>query len=106
MPHAELGLTANAGHKVWDRQYKFRLRLGPLTLQQYMDFLPEGSAWSPLRAIARFFSGDETDFELQLVLKRDEVPACELNYTPQLGWSTWAKTARMPRDPDETVLRI
>ena len=107
----QLGVGAVVGDEIWDQQSAARIRLGPLTLQQYLDFLPEGSAWLPLRAIARFFSGDETDFELQLVLKRGEVPACELDLamqpeSPRLGWTTWAKTAPMGRDPNETVLRI
>ena len=107
----QLGIGAVVGDEIWDQQSAARIRLGPLTLREYMDFLPEGSAWSPLRAITRFFSGDETDFELQLVLKRDDVPACELDAVkgdeaPRLGWSTWARTAPMRRDPDDTVLRI
>jgi type VI secretion system protein ImpH len=91
-----------------------RLRLGPLTLAQYIDFLPDGSAHEPLRAITRFFAGEGLDFEVQLILKRDEVPVCELDDTlseqgrivPQLGWSTWAKSAPMGRDPGDTILRI
>src|SRR5207245_642061 len=34
-PGAQLGVSATIGSKVWDRQSKFRLRLGPLTLAQY-----------------------------------------------------------------------
>jgi type VI secretion system protein ImpH len=76
-----------------------------------MDFLPQGSAWEPLRAITRFFSGDAIDFEVQLVLRRDEVPACELEEEPdttgpQLGWTTWVRTARLNRDADDTILRL
>ena len=47
---------------------------------------------------------------MQLILKRDEVPACELDdvvaVVPQLGWSTWVKSAPMTRDPADTILRI
>ena len=67
------------GDEIWDQGAGVRIRLGPLDLKQYLDFLPEGSAYAPLRAITRFFSGDEIDFEVQLVLKREEVPACELD---------------------------
>jgi type VI secretion system protein ImpH len=110
----QLGVGAVVGDEIWNQQAGIRLRLGPLSLRQYVDFLPEGSAFEPLRAITRFFSGDEVDFEIQLVLKRDEVPACELDdkrglrdhVSPQLGWSTWAKTVPMNRDPGDTILRI
>jgi type VI secretion system protein ImpH len=109
----QLGAGAIVGDEIWDQQSGVRIRLGPLTLKQYMDFLPRGSALQPLRAITRFFSGDEIDFEVQLVLRSDEVPPCELSeaqasdiLTPQLGWTTWAKTAAMTRDPGDTILRL
>jgi type VI secretion system protein ImpH len=107
----QLGIGAVVGDEIWDQQSSALIRLGPLTLAQYMDFLPEGSAWSPLQAITRFFSGDEVDFEVQLVLKCNDVPQCRLDIdaaeeAPRLGWSTWVKTAPMRRDPDDTVLRI
>lgn len=35
-----LGAGAVLGARVWDRQHKFRIRLGPLTLAQYESFLP------------------------------------------------------------------
>jgi type VI secretion system protein ImpH len=106
----QLGVGAVVGDEVWEVQFGIRIVLGPLTLNQYRDFLPNGSAYLPMRTLARFFAGRETDYELQLVLKRDEVPACELgdesDTGPQLGWLTWNKTVPMGRDPRDTVLRI
>jgi type VI secretion system protein ImpH len=106
----QLGIGAVVGDEIWDQGAGVRVRLGPLDLRQYLDFLPEGTAYAPLRAITRFFSGDEIDFEVQLILKRDDVPACELDdvvaVVPQLGWSTWVKSAPMTRDPADTILRI
>ncbi|MPY87891.1 MAG: type VI secretion system baseplate subunit TssG [Luteitalea sp.] len=37
---ATLGAGAVVGRAVWDRQHKFRIHLGPLTLAQYESFLP------------------------------------------------------------------
>lgn len=108
----QLGVGAVAGDAIWDQQSGARIVIGPLTLKQYMDFLPEGTAWQPLRAITRFFSGDEIDFEVQLLLRRDDVPACEPGgrnsegMMPQLGWSTWVKTKPMSFDPGDTILRL
>jgi len=55
-----------------------RVKLGPLTLAQYRDFLPNGTAYRPLHGLLGFFAGAEFDFEVQLILQRDEVPVCEL----------------------------
>ncbi len=106
----QLGIGAVLGDEVWDQQSGVRLKLGPLTLRQYLDFLPNGSAYPELRSLTRFFAGNETDFDVQLILKHDEVPQCELGATnevaPQLGWLSWAKTRAMSREASDTILKI
>jgi len=105
-----LGFGVVVGDEVWDEQSRVRIRLGPLSLQQYLDFLPIGSAYGTLCAITKFFSGNEVDFEVQLVLKREETPGCELgaqdDRAPRLGWVSWAKTAPLGRDPSEAILQL
>lgn len=114
----QVGVGVIVGDEIWDQQSGVRIRLGPLSLEQYLDFLPDGTAYQPLKALVRFFEGDQMDFEVQLVLKRDEVPRAELGVeesrsqvrdlrvAAQLGWTTWAKTVPMGYDPSDTVLRI
>jgi type VI secretion system protein ImpH len=105
-----LGLGTVLGDEIWDQQSCVRVRLGPLTLKQYMEFLPDGSAHKPLRALIRFFAGTGLDCELQLVLKKEEAPPCELGAdsatAPRLGWLTWVRSAPMQRDPDDSILQI
>jgi type VI secretion system protein ImpH len=109
-PSEQLGLGAVVGDEVWNQQARARIRIGPLTLEQYLDFLPNGSAYQPLRALLRFWTNEEIDFEVQLILKRDEVPSCELGGEdrglPQLGWVTWMKSKPLDRDPEETVFEV
>jgi type VI secretion system protein ImpH len=106
----ELGFGAVVGDEVWDQQSKVRIVLGPLTLERYADFLPDGKSWEPLRAWVRFFSNDEWDFEVKLVLERRQVPACTLGAEgtagPQLGWVSWVKSMPFGRDPGDTVLDL
>jgi len=106
----QLGVGAVLGDEVWDQTARVRVKIGPLTLAQYEEFLPTGSAFEPLRVLTRFFANDELDFEVQLMLKRDEVPRCELGADgespPRLGWTTWGRTREMTRDPADTVLRL
>jgi type VI secretion system protein ImpH len=98
------------GDEVWNEQARVRIRLGPLSLAQYMDFLPDGTAYQPLRSLARFFAREEMGFEVQLVLKREDVPGCELGREDEtaarLGWISWAKSRPMGRDPEETILQL
>jgi len=53
----QLGFGAVAGDEIWDPQSRVRIVLGPLSLQQYLDFLPSGTAFSPLRSLVRFYAG-------------------------------------------------
>jgi len=112
VPHAELGRSANAGHKVWDRQYRFRLRLGPLTMAQYLDFLPGGSAWSALGDWVRLLAGPDLGWDVQLVLRHDHVPRPGLDRRIRLGLTSWLEPGgsrlcqrRPPTDRDELRLR-
>jgi len=106
----ELGFGVVVGDEVWNQQSRVRIVLGPLSLERYADFLPVGQCWESLRAWVRFFSNDEWDFEVKLILEREQVPACTLGAEgisgPQLGWVSWVKSASFSRNPDDTVLAI
>lgn len=105
-----LGMGAVVGDEIWDQQSRVRVKLGPMPLEKYRQFLPDGDAYESLKAITRFFSNDEFDFEIQLILKREDVPRCEVGgaeaTAPRLGWITWLKSAPLSRDPDETILNL
>lgn len=105
----QVALGAIAGDEVWDNQSSARIVLGPLTLQQYLDFLPNGSAYQPLCELSDFFSRREIDFQLQLILRREETPGIVLEDESagcMLGWTTWIKNAPITRDPSDTVLSL
>ena len=106
----ELGFGVVVGDEIWNQQSRVRIVLGPLGLDRYADFLPDGKSFEPLRSWVRFFSNDEWDFEVKLVLEREQVPACTLGAEgisgPQLGWVSWVKSAPFSRDPDDTVLAL
>jgi type VI secretion system protein ImpH len=107
--HNILGSTTVLGQRVWQQHARFRLRLGPLSLDEYGQFLPTGDALRPLLQLTRLFVGHNRTFDLQLVLKRTEVPPCRLGATgssaPRLGWTAWLPTRVWERDPDDTMLR-
>ena len=109
-PSEQLGLGAVVGDEVWNQQARARIRIGPLDLENYLDFLPNGSAYEPLRSLLRFWTNEEIDFEVQLILEREEVPRCQLggegDSAPQLGWVTWMKSKPMERHPEETIFNV
>lgn len=106
----ELGFGAVVGDEMWNQQSRVRIVFGPLSLERYADFLPDGQSFKPLQSWVRFFSNNEWDFELKLILDREQVPACSLGADgitgPQLGWVSWVKSAPFQRDPGDTVLAL
>jgi type VI secretion system protein ImpH len=105
-----MGVGTVVGDEVWYMQSKVRLILGPLSRKQFEDFLPGGTAHEPLRAITRMFAEQEMDFEAQLILKREDAPACVLggdgSGSARLGWISWVKSNPLDRDPSDTVLKL
>jgi type VI secretion system protein ImpH len=101
---ATLGSGAALGGRVWDRQHKFRIRLGPLTLDQYKSFLPGGVPLRKLVDWVRMYLCFEVDWDARLLLKHNEVPALRLGSGQQLGWTTWLGHRRMDNHADDLCL--
>lgn len=84
-----MGQGAVLGEMIPDRQHKFRLLLGPLGLQQYLDFTPNGRDMPALVDWVRAFVGFEFVWEVALQVVPDSVPPAILGAQERLGWSTW-----------------
>ena len=69
----QLGVGAVAGDEIWDQQSRLRVKLGPLTEERYLSFLPGGDAIGPLRDLTRFFCGTHLEIEVQLILCSDSI---------------------------------
>jgi type VI secretion system protein ImpH len=101
---ATLGSGAVLGRQVWDRQHKFRIRLGPLTLDQYESFLPGGTLLGKLVDWVRLYLCFELDWDVHLLLKHDEVPRLRLGGGQRLGWTTWLGRRRRDTDAGDLCL--
>jgi type VI secretion system protein ImpH len=101
---APLGAGAVLGGRVWDRQSKFRIHLGPLTLAQYESFLPGGAPLGKLVDWVRMYLCDELDWDVRLLLKHDAVPKLSLGGGPRLGLTTWLGPRRQAAPADDLHL--
>lgn len=72
-----------------DRQNKFRLVIGPLSLEQYLRFTPRGKDLPLLIEWVRGFIGFEFVWEVELRVRNDSAPPARLGAGEKLGWSTW-----------------
>lgn len=101
---SRLGRGATLGAAVWDRQHKIRLVLGPMCLEKYEDLLPCGSAGKTLRTWLLSYFGYEMKCDVQLVLKREEVPSATLSQVGRLGWSSWCGSRNNPSDAQDLIM--
>jgi type VI secretion system protein ImpH len=104
-----LGIDTVVGRNVWDDQSKFRVRIGPLGLDEFLDFLPGGRLVDELMDLIRLFVRGELDFDVQLVLKAADVPWCRLSSDPasaaRLGQTSWLRSQDFVDDKDDSIIR-
>jgi type VI secretion system protein ImpH len=105
----ELGVNLTVGKRIWDVQSRFRLRIGPLTWTQFRSLMPDGPNLRPLCQVTRMFVGPDLDFDVQPVLRPDEVRPCRLNPAkeagPYLAWNTWLPGRPRERPVDDAVFQ-
>jgi type VI secretion system protein ImpH len=110
MESQRLGFGTIVGDEVWDQQGTVTIRLGPMPLSQYLDFLPGASAHRQLAAWLRLYSRQQLDFVVRLVLAKEDVPEIRLTSEEgemaRLGFASWLKKKPFTRDPDEATYRM
>lgn len=104
LENTRLGATLILGRHFWECQQKFRIRMGPMDFSEFQRFLPGSDSIRRLIAWIRNYTGDEFQWELQLILKATEVPNICLGKRGQLGWSTWLRSHRFMKNPEVITL--
>jgi type VI secretion system protein ImpH len=95
-PAGGLGMGTSLGGRVWSRQAKFRIKIGPLDLAEYKRLLPGGISLYRLAAVVRNYIGEMLDWDVNLLLAAGQAPAMRLGQEGELGWTTWVGTP--PKD--------
>ena len=75
-----------------------------MSFAEFRRMLPGGESLRRLVAMVRSYLGDELDWDVNLVLKRDEVPAVKLGEQGLLGWTTWLGERPEGADADDLIL--
>ncbi|CAN7145012.1 type VI secretion system baseplate subunit TssG [Massilia sp. LjRoot122] len=88
--HALLGASTIAGARVWQRDLRLRLVVGPLDRPGFNDFLPGGLAARALRSMLAMFTGLSLEYEVELVLLAADVRNVRLEGDEgRLGWDAY-----------------
>lgn len=107
--HTRLGRDVIVGRRVWDVVSKFRIRIGPMSLDQFHRFLPRpiGDRLEDLAQLARSYAGAGLDFDVRPVIAAGEWPRCELGgqgkRMAHLGWNVWLSSRPFASENGDAV---
>ncbi|CAN5332404.1 type VI secretion system baseplate subunit TssG [soil metagenome] len=102
-PGPGLGLGVVIGDAVWDRQFKFRLRIGPVREARYEALLPRGRDARLVRDWVRQCVGLDLEWDLQVVLDRRDVKGVSLGEPRGLGHHAWLAPPDDSLDHDDLI---
>ncbi|MER8482083.1 type VI secretion system baseplate subunit TssG [Mesorhizobium sp. M1322] len=102
--YAVLGRGATIGPRVFSRQSRIELRVGPLGYEEFKTFLPGGQRLKMFKQAVRDMVGESLDVDLRIVLAREAVPQPRIGAV-QLGRTTWIARPAERGDADDMRLR-
>ncbi len=82
-----LGRTTLLGRRVYRADHKFRVRLGPLSVADFLRFLPGTPGLARLGALVKNYVGEELAFDVCLSLAAEEGTQVRLGGLHRLGWN-------------------
>lgn len=102
--YATLGKGATIGPRVFSRQSRIELRVGPLSLDDFKSFLPGEQRLGLFKKAVRDMIGETLDVDLRIVLAQEAVPPPKMG-TVQLGRTSWLSRPVEKGDADDLRLR-
>jgi type VI secretion system protein ImpH len=87
--NASLGLGTILGESTWQCQAGFEIVLGPLRIDDFVNFLPGARGLSQLKALVRLYTNEEWSWQVRLLLAPGDIPPMRLGESGWLGWATW-----------------
>ena len=98
-----LGITAIAGSRKYEPQLKFRIRMGPMELDDLHRLVPSGKSFKQMRDWVFNYIDQELFWDVQCVLRAGAVPAISLGQAGLLGWTTWLKSRPFTADTEDPI---
>jgi len=100
-----LGTSLLLGSRVWDVQGKIRIKVGPLSLASFQSLQPDTPGFRALTQFVRLYVDMEFEFDVQLILKAEDVPPCQLSAQQgaRLGRSAWSRANPLMEDVKDAI---
>ncbi|MCL1861146.1 MAG: type VI secretion system baseplate subunit TssG [Proteobacteria bacterium] len=106
--NAREGVSAFCGRRIWDRQTKIQIHLGPMRRAKYEGLLPGEPGAQALETLVRYMVGHGLACDVQLILDRRDVPVPRLKagQRPPLGGNAWLFTRPVDHDLEGKRYRL
>ncbi len=107
--HCRLDSSAMLGSRAWAAQDCFRVVIGPVDRDGLQDLLPGGPESNRIVDLVRLYCGLEFDFDINVIIKADAVPAARLAGAAhdagaaRLGQTGWILSAPSPVDRSDAI---
>jgi type VI secretion system protein ImpH len=102
--NASLGGNTLLGERIWQRNLRIRIHVGPLSHARYMAFLPKGEIAFALEKILTLATGGQFEYEIRPILRAAEIKPASLGAPngARLGYDTFMLTKPETCDRSDT----
>lgn len=106
--NALLGKTLLLGERVWQRNLRVRVHLGPLDRARYRAFLPGSELAAALHKLLTLAAGTQFEFEIRPVLRAADVAPCALaaDDGARLGFDAFLTTRPCTTDRGDAAFAV
>lgn len=103
--NALLGRTALSGERVWQRNLRVRIHVGPLAAADYHAFLPGGESAAALAKLLQLATGHQFEYEVRPCLRAADVRPAALGGAtgPRLGRDAFLASRLSTSDRNDAV---
>lgn len=99
--NAQLCATAMTGTRTWQRDLRLCIRIGALRKSEFTAFLPGGEKANALKKLLGLLAGVTLEYEVRLILRKEDVTGTAPGRGNQLGWSTFINTRPEQQNRDD-----
>lgn len=111
-----LGMNAVMGERIWQRDLRVRVVLGPLDRTAFQRFLPGAPGARALQKLLTLLTGVTLEYEVRLRLRKEDVHGLQLctrgreaandGSAGRLGWNAFLKTQPEKNDREDVAYEI
>jgi type VI secretion system protein ImpH len=104
--NAELGKTLLLGERVWQRNLRVRIHIGPLARDRYLSFLPKGEYAAVLEKLFTLSTSYQFEYEIRPILRAEDVRPAQAGGGTRLGYDSFLVSRPVRADRTDAVFEL